>query len=108
MDVKPDIKPKTIAPGAPLTIIVRSQQHGELAFKIKSSAPFYKVANAYCKTKGINPSSVRFHSDGVRLVNDKTIAELELEPEEDEDGLKVYIDAFLEQVGGDGGRCSKY
>jgi hypothetical protein len=53
-----------------------AQYLGELAFKIKSSAPFYKVANAYCKTKGINPSSVRFHSDGVRLVNDKTIAEV--------------------------------
>jgi len=39
----------------------------------------------------------------VRLQLDKTIQELGLEPEEDaEEGWIVYVDAFLQQLGGGG------
>jgi len=48
---------------------------------------------------------VRFVDDGgVRLQLDKTIEELNLESENDpEEGWIVYVDAFLQQVGG--GSC---
>jgi hypothetical protein len=96
-DVKPDIKQ------GPITIVVRAQNNSELAFKVKGGTTFSKIVNAYCKNKGINPKSVRFHNDGGERIDvNRTIAELDLDPEEDDDGEgpKAYVDAYLEQTGG--------
>ncbi|KAA8892595.1 hypothetical protein FN846DRAFT_667270 [Sphaerosporella brunnea] len=94
-DVKPSQEDK-------VNVFLRAQNHGELVYKVKSSAPFQKVINAFCKSKGLNPQTARFLSDrGVRLTGSQSIDELDLDIEEDENGEPtIYIDVMHEQTGG--------
>lgn len=50
---------------------------GELAFKVKNDTVFSRIVNAYCKNRGINPKSVRFHDDGGQRIDvARTITEV--------------------------------
>ncbi|KAL7274702.1 hypothetical protein RUND412_002374 [Rhizina undulata] len=99
---KTDVKSKAETLGPQVTLLVKSQNNNELAFKVKPTTVFSKIVNAYCKNQGIEPRAVRFHDeDGMRIDVNKTIQDLELEPDTDEDGLpRIFVNAFLEQVGG--------
>ncbi|KAI5798883.1 hypothetical protein EDC01DRAFT_778478 [Geopyxis carbonaria] len=105
-ETKPDIKPAAGDGGEVevITIVVRSQNTSELAFNAKMTMPFSKVANAWCKNQGMDPKTVRFCSEeGERLPLSKSIGELDLDidlDEENDSQRKVYINAFMEQIGG--------
>jgi len=104
-DQKPDVRASPSPPPEQITLFIRGQNNSEIKFRVKPTTNFKKVSTAWCKNQGVDPTTVRFVDDGgVRLQLDKTIEELNLEPENDpEEGWIVYVDAFLQQVGG--GSC---
>lgn len=76
-----------------LNIKVKSPTGNEVFFKVKPTTQFSKVMKAYCAKIGATPKSVRFLFDGVRIREEQTPQDLELEDEDE-------IDAMVEQMGG--------
>ncbi|BFU18413.1 ubiquitin family protein [Entamoeba histolytica HM-1:IMSS-B] len=76
-----------------INLKVVTQDSTEVFFKIKKNTPLKKLMEAFCNKQGLNMSSVRFLSDGVRITPDKTASDLGLQ-----DG--DVIDAMMNQVGG--------
>lgn len=62
-----------------LSIKVKDQQGGELAFKIKRNTKLSKVKEAFCKNKGLDPNHVRFMFDDHRIAHDETPNDLDIE-----------------------------
>ncbi|ODV63292.1 SUMO family protein SMT3 [Ascoidea rubescens DSM 1968] len=86
-DKKPDVKPDTH-----INLKV-SDGSSEIYFKIKRSTPMKRLMEAFCKRQGKTLESLRFLSDGERVVAEDTPDSLELE-----DG--DVIEAHREQIGG--------
>jgi len=59
--------------------VVKSHENGEINFKIKKSTPFIKVINAYCKKLGVDPGSFQFMFNGIRIQNEETPNDLDME-----------------------------
>jgi small ubiquitin-related modifier len=76
-----------------ITLKVKSQDGGELLFKIKRNTQLKKLMDAYCSRNGISPSTVRFLFDGQRIMESSTPSELRMEEND-------QIDAMIEQTGG--------
>mmetsp|Transcript_15117 Transcript_15117/g.25881 ORF Transcript_15117/g.25881 Transcript_15117/m.25881 type:complete len:96 (+) Transcript_15117:139-426(+) len=76
-----------------INLKVKSQDGGEIYFKIRRQSPLGKLMDAYCQRQGVQPGSMRFIYDGNRLQANQTPQELEMD-----DGDE--IDAMVEQVGG--------
>ncbi|TGZ81782.1 hypothetical protein EX30DRAFT_371002 [Ascodesmis nigricans] len=86
-----------------VSIVVRSQGYGELAFNVKTSHKLSKLTSRWCQHNGLDPKTVRFLTEeGQRLNPEDFIKDLDLDLEMDEeDGLmKGYINAHMEQIGG--------
>lgn len=76
-----------------ISLNVVGQSGSEIFFKIKKKTKFKKLIDAYCQRQAVEPLSVRFLYDGVRIQPDQTPESLEME-----DG--DIIDAVLQQTGG--------
>jgi Ubiquitin-like protein (sentrin) len=80
-------------PSEHITLKVKSQDGNELLFKIKKGTQLKKLMDAYCSRNGVSPSTVRFLFDGVRIQENNTPNDLNLEDND-------QIDAMVEQTGG--------
>eukprot|EP01108_Squamamoeba_japonica_P003289 TRINITY_DN2690_c0_g1_i1.p2 TRINITY_DN2690_c0_g1~~TRINITY_DN2690_c0_g1_i1.p2 ORF type:complete len:111 (+),score=29.05 TRINITY_DN2690_c0_g1_i1:46-333(+) len=76
-----------------INLRVVAQDGNEVFFKIKSTTPLRKLMDAYIRRNQLQPDSVRFLFDGVRVQSDKTPKEVGME-----DG--DVIDVVLQQTGG--------
>eukprot|EP00246_Nothoceros_aenigmaticus_P016363 TRINITY_DN7382_c0_g1_i3.p3 TRINITY_DN7382_c0_g1~~TRINITY_DN7382_c0_g1_i3.p3 ORF type:complete len:112 (-),score=19.04 TRINITY_DN7382_c0_g1_i3:601-936(-) len=84
---------KPLDQGLHLNLKVKSQDGGEVFFRIKSTATLRKLMTAYCERQSVDQSSIAFLFDGRRLRADQTPQELDMM-----DGDE--IDAMLHQTGG--------
>ncbi|KKY39718.1 putative ubiquitin family protein [Diaporthe ampelina] len=92
--------PSAKGPGTPaqpehLTIKVTDNNVNELTFKIKKYTQLKKLMGAFCERHGKAFDTVRFFSEGVRLVGHETPESLEMQ---DGDIIEVYY----QQAGGNG------
>lgn len=76
-----------------INLKVKTQDGNAVFFKVKKTTSFKKLMDAYCKRTGVDPASVRFLFDGVRLQPDETPLDVGIEDEDE-------IDAMVQQVGG--------
>mmetsp|Transcript_8403 Transcript_8403/g.34112 ORF Transcript_8403/g.34112 Transcript_8403/m.34112 type:complete len:92 (-) Transcript_8403:118-393(-) len=76
-----------------ISLKVKGQDGQEVFFKIKKTAKLGKMMKAYAERQAIGQDSIRFVFDGMRLNENQSPAELDMEDNDE-------IDAFLEQVGG--------
>eukprot|EP00286_Rhodomonas_abbreviata_P026738 CAMPEP_0181314634 /NCGR_PEP_ID=MMETSP1101-20121128/14927_1 /TAXON_ID=46948 /ORGANISM="Rhodomonas abbreviata, Strain Caron Lab Isolate" /LENGTH=102 /DNA_ID=CAMNT_0023421749 /DNA_START=6 /DNA_END=314 /DNA_ORIENTATION=+ len=98
---EPDVKDeKNVQKGLTKTIEVSVKTPGEepIKFRVKATSKFEKVANAFGKQLGVDPSKFKFlDAEGQRIAKQtgwsKTMEELGIENED-------TIDAMLEQTGG--------
>ena len=60
----------------------------ELYFKMSLKTPFQKLITAYCDRNQVDPQSVRFFFDGVRIRYNQTPLDLEME---DGDAIDVMV-----------------
>ncbi|KAK7240118.1 hypothetical protein SO694_00117041, partial [Aureococcus anophagefferens] len=67
------------SPDSSLNIRVRDQTGEEVYFKIKPTTQLVKVFNAYAQRKGINVTSLHFFFDGMRVRNDQTPQDIDME-----------------------------
>ncbi|KAH8069935.1 hypothetical protein JL721_5472 [Aureococcus anophagefferens] len=67
------------SPDSSLNIRVRDQTGEEVFFKMKPTTQLVKVFNAYAQRKGINVTSLHFFFDGMRVRNDQTPQDIDLE-----------------------------
>ncbi|CAI0397376.1 unnamed protein product [Linum tenue] len=86
-DKKPAIDPDRI------DLKVKSQDGGEVFFKIKKNTPLKKLMNAYCDRQSMDFNAVVFLFDGRKIRPEQTPVELEMENGDE-------IDAMLHQTGG--------
>ena len=76
-----------------VTIRVKDQTGEETMFKVKNTTPFDRIYNAYANRKGVRAVDLRFLlEDGERIEPYQTIADLDLEDED-------QVDCFLNQSG---------
>ncbi|KAM0746107.1 hypothetical protein T439DRAFT_330080 [Meredithblackwellia eburnea MCA 4105] len=68
----------------------------DLLIKVKRTTKLSKMMNAYCERAGKSLNEVRFMFDGNKIKPTDTIADLEIEEDEDE----ITIDVTSEAVGG--------
>lgn len=76
-----------------LELAVKDQSGGEVRFKVKPTTAMGKVFDAFCQKKSLEPATVRFLFDGMRVAATSTPRDLGME-----DGDS--IDCVVEQVGG--------
>lgn len=78
----------------PIVLRVQPADGGpNVQFKISPTAPLSKLMNAYAQRQGMNPATLRFMHNGVRLHADETASSLDMESDD-------VIDAMVEQTGG--------
>ena len=78
-----------------IMITLRSQSGDEMAFRVKPTAVFQKVMNAWCKTKGVAENLCRFMFDGDQLVAGSSLVDQNAEIEDGD-----IVDVFQNQTGG--------
>eukprot|EP00948_MAST-09A_sp_MAST-9A-sp1_P003915 g3915.t1 len=76
-----------------LTIKLKNVNGEETFFKVKKTTKMSKIADAYCRKKGLNVQSLRFLLDGDRVDLNETPKTLELDDQD-------QIDVMQEQLGG--------
>ncbi|CAO3691042.1 unnamed protein product [Rhizopus stolonifer] len=91
-DEKQD-KKEPIASAEHINLKVVGSDKNEVFFKIKRSTQLRKLMDAYCERQGKTPGSVRFLYDGLRVKDNNTPNELDMD-----DGDS--IDVMVEQIGG--------
>ncbi|KAH8082150.1 hypothetical protein JL720_8677 [Aureococcus anophagefferens] len=83
------------SPDSSLNIRVRDQTGEEVYFKIKPTTQLVKVFNAYAQRKGINVTSLHFFFDGMRVRNDQTPQDIDMEDGDQIDCANVSRMVFL-------------
>jgi len=74
-------------------VLVKEQNGEPIHFKIKKTAKFEKVKEAFATKRGVSAQSVRFTFEGTRVEMNKTPLDYGIEDND-------QIDAALEQTGG--------
>ena len=72
-----------------ITLKIKDVNGEETFFKVKKTMLIKKVADAYCKKKGLAEGSVRFLVDGERIDLSETPKTLELEEGDQIDVMQV-------------------
>ena len=80
-------------------LYIQDQNGERVGFKAKTSAPFQKIANEYCKRKDVQVTSYNFLIDSDRVNLLRTIEELGLDSENEEENI---VSAVVLQHGGGG------
>lgn len=80
-----------------LSLRVVNHAGAEIVFRVRQTTVLSKVINAYCESTGVEKAAMRFLVDGLRLCEEKTPADYNLE-----DG--DVVDVVLEQTGG----CARF
>jgi small ubiquitin-related modifier len=75
-----------------VTFRVKDQTGEETMFKVKNTTSFGRIINAYANRKGVRAVDLSFLLDGHRIEPYQTIADLDLEDED-------QVDCFLNQSG---------
>jgi small ubiquitin-related modifier len=73
-----------------LNIRVKDQTGEETMFRIKNTTSFGKIMNAYASRKGVRAVDLRFLLDGERIEPYQTVADLDLEDEDQVDCLLAW------------------
>jgi len=71
-------------------LYIQDQNGERVGFKVKTSAPFQKIANEYCKRKDVQVTSYNFLIDSDRVNLLRTIEELGLDSENEEEVQLFY------------------
>ena len=74
-----------------LTLKLKNINGEETFFKVKKTTQIKKIADAYCKKKGLATNSIRFLLDGERIDLAETAKTLELEDGDQIDIMQVSI-----------------
>ncbi|XP_065845427.1 small ubiquitin-related modifier 2-A-like [Oscarella lobularis] len=94
---KPDVKSET-DDHINLIVTFENGPCTEVHFKMRKTASFKKLMLAFSDRQGIQRNTLRFLFDGRRIAENDTPANLEMEQEEDTEG--VTIEAHLRQIAG--------
>ncbi|KAK4057390.1 SUMO protein smt3 [Microbotryomycetes sp. JL221] len=90
--VKDDVKPQS----EHVSLRIQGTGFPELLIKVKKTTKLSKMMNAYCERAGKALTEIRFLFDGHKLSGSQTVADLDIDEDDDE----IVIDVVSEAVGG--------
>ncbi|KAM0786931.1 hypothetical protein ACM66B_002353 [Microbotryomycetes sp. NB124-2] len=87
-DAQPEVKPEN----QHVSLRIQGAGFPELLIKVKKTTKLQKMMNAYCERVGKTLREIRFLFDGHKLQGEQTVADLDIDDEDDE----VVIDVVQE------------
>ncbi|KAK4052825.1 SUMO protein smt3 [Microbotryomycetes sp. JL201] len=91
-EAQPEVKPEN----QHVSLRIQGPGFPDLLIKVKKSTKLQKMMNAYCERAGKTTADIRFMFDGHRLQGDQTVADLDI----DEDDEEIMIDVVQQAIGG--------